>query len=59
MEFFKGTKEMVAAAHYYRAPFLWNHYCFRQQFGHCTFYLYYLLVGEFFLVFFFGYDYSS
>jgi len=44
MEFFKGAKKMVAVADYYRPPFLWHHYCIRQQFGYRTFYLYHLLI---------------
>ena len=56
MEFFKGTKEMVAVADYYCSPFLWHHYCFRQQLGHCAFYLYHLLMGEISLRGFCGYD---
>jgi hypothetical protein len=45
MEFFKGTKKMVAVAYYHRPPFLWHHYCFCQQLGHRSLYLYHLL-GE-------------
>jgi hypothetical protein len=46
MEFLKGTEEMVAVTHYHCSPFLWHHYCIRQQLGHCTVYLYHLLTGE-------------